>query len=106
MVLSAYYEEYLRGRRGVKYKIKNVKGVEKGDFEGGKYDTLSIPGQNLTTTIDLTLQEYGEWLLEGKSGSIVAIEPTSGEVLSLVSGPSYDPNFANWKRVIAAIFHK
>ncbi len=90
--IEAFYEEYLRGRRGVKYKIKNVKGVEKGDFEDGKYDTLSIPGENLTTTIDLNLQEYGKELMEGKAGSIVAIEPSSGEILSLVSGPSYDPN--------------
>ena len=95
--IEAYYEEYLRGKRGVKYKIKNVKGVEKGDFEDGKYDTLSIPGQNLTTTIDLSLQEYGEELLKGKAGSIVAIEPASGEVLSLVSGPSYDPNLLTGK---------
>ncbi|QSE97801.1 penicillin-binding transpeptidase domain-containing protein [Fulvivirga lutea] len=90
--IEAYYEKYLRGRRGVKYKIKNVKGVEKGDFEDGKYDTLSIPGQNLVSTIDLDLQSYGEMLLEGKSGSIVALEPSTGEILSLVSGPSYDPS--------------
>ena len=95
--IEAYYEKYLRGKRGVKYKIKNVKGVEKGDFEGGKYDTLSIPGQNLTTTIDLDLQQYGEYLMEGKSGSIVAIEPSTGEILSLVSGPSYDPNLLTGK---------
>ena len=95
--IEAYYEKYLRGKRGVKYKIKNVKGVEKGDFEGGKYDTLSIPGQNLTTTIDLDLQQYGEYLMEGKAGSIVAIEPSTGEILSLVSGPSYDPNLLTGK---------
>ena len=89
--VESFYEEYLRGKRGVKYKIKNVKGVEKGDFEDGKYDTLSIPGENLISTIDLKLQEYGESLLKGKSGSIVAIEPATGEILSLVSGPSYDP---------------
>lgn len=96
--LEAYYEKYLRGKRGVKYKIKNVKGVEKGDFEDGEYDTLSIPGQNLTTTIDLNLQEYGEYLMEGKAGSIVAIEPSTGEILTLVSGPSYDPNLLTGKK--------
>lgn len=89
--IEAYYEEFLRGKRGVKYKIKNVRGVEKGRFENGKYDTLSIPGSNLTSTIDLDLQEYGEKLMEGKAGSIVAIEPGTGEILSIVSGPSYDP---------------
>lgn len=89
--LEAYYEKQLRGRRGVKFKIRNVRGIEKGDFEGGKYDTLAIPGKNLTTTIDIELQRYGEELMKGKSGSIVAIEPATGEVLAIVSGPSYDP---------------
>lgn len=90
--IEAYYEEQLRGKRGVKFKIRNVRGIEKGDFEGGKYDTLAIPGENLTTTIDLELQRYGEMLMKGKSGSIVAIEPATGEILSIVSGPSYDPS--------------
>lgn len=89
--LEAYYEKELRGRRGVKFKIKNVRGIEKGRFKDGKLDTLSQPGLNLHTTIDLDLQHYGEKLLEGKSGSIVALEPSSGEVLAIVSGPSYDP---------------
>ncbi|ELR72650.1 Penicillin-binding protein 2 (PBP-2) [Fulvivirga imtechensis AK7] len=89
--IEAYYEEQLRGKRGVKFKIKNVRGIEKGDFEGGKYDTLAIPGKNLTTTIDIDLQRYGEELMKGKAGSIVAIEPATGEILSIVSGPSYDP---------------
>lgn len=95
--VEAYYEEYLRGRRGVKYLMRNKDGVIKGAYEDGKYDTLSIPGQDLTSTIDLTLQEYGEYLLNGKAGSIIAIEPTSGEILSMVSGPSYDPNMLTGK---------
>ncbi|MEQ8241939.1 penicillin-binding transpeptidase domain-containing protein [Fulvivirga sp.] len=95
--IESFYEKQLRGKRGVHYVIKNVRGVEKGVFDGGKYDTLSVPGQNLVSTIDLTLQEYGESLLAGKSGSIVAIEPSSGEILSLVSGPSYDPNLLTGK---------
>jgi len=95
--IEAFYEKQLRGRRGVKFKMKNVRGIEKGAYEDGKYDTLAIPGQNLTSTIDLDLQSYGEWLMEGKSGSIVAIEPASGEILSLVSGPSYDPNMLSGK---------
>ena len=89
--LESFYEEQLRGERGVQYKLKNVRGIDKGNFQDGKWDTLSIPGQNLVSTIDIDLQKYGEQLLEGKSGSIVAIEPSSGEILSLVSGPSYDP---------------
>jgi len=90
--LEAFYEKQLRGRRGVKYKVKNVRGIEKGAYADGEYDTLSIPGENLVSTIDLDLQVYGEELMKGKSGSIVAIEPNTGEILSLVSGPSYDPN--------------
>ena len=89
--IEAFYEEQLRGKRGVRFKLRDVKGVEKGSFSDGKYDTLSVPGQNLVTGIDIDLQLYGEFLMKGKSGSIVAIDPTSGEILSLVSGPSYDP---------------
>ncbi|HZX73016.1 MAG TPA: penicillin-binding protein 2 [Cyclobacteriaceae bacterium] len=89
--IEAFYEEQLRGNRGVRFKLRNVKGIEKGSFDKGSQDTLSVPGKNLTTGIDLELQQYGELLMKGKSGSIVAIEPSTGEILSLVSGPSYDP---------------
>lgn len=89
--IEAFYEEYLRGKRGVKYLMKNKDGVIKGKYEGGKYDTLSYPGQDLVTTLDLDLQEYGEKLMKGKAGSIIAIEPATGEILSMISGPSYDP---------------
>jgi penicillin-binding protein 2 len=90
--IEAYYEEILRGQRGMRFKLRNVKGVEKGSWNNGAYDTLSVPGTDLTTGIDLELQQYAEFLLNGKAGSIVAIEPSSGEVLTFVSGPSYDPN--------------
>lgn len=89
--IEAFYEEQLRGKRGVRFKLRDVKGVEKGSFNNGKYDTMSVPGQNLVTSIDIDLQQYGEFLMKGKAGSIVAIEPSSGEILSIVSGPSYDP---------------
>lgn len=89
--IEAFYEDQLRGKRGVRFKLRNVKGIEKGSFKEGEYDTLSVPGQNLITGIDIDLQQYGEFLMKGKAGSIVAIEPASGEILSLVSGPSYDP---------------
>ena len=90
--IEAFYEEQLRGKRGVRFKLRNVKGILKGSFKDGAYDTLSVPGQNLMTGIDLDLQRYGEYLMRGKAGSIAAIEPSSGEILALVSGPSYDPN--------------
>ncbi len=95
--IEAYYEEFLRGQRGVRFKLRNVDGVEKGSYNNGKIDTLSIPGQDITTTLDFDLQEYGEYLMNGKAGSIIAIEPSSGEILAMVSGPSYDPNLLTGK---------
>lgn len=95
--IEAFYEEQLRGKRGVRFKLRNVKGIEKGSFKNGEYDTLSVPGANLYTGIDLDLQQYGEFLMQGKAGSIVAIEPATGEILSLVSGPSYDPTLLTGK---------
>lgn len=95
--LESYYEEQLRGKRGVKFKIKNVRGVEKGSFNEGEWDTLAVPGEKLVSTIDIKLQAYGEKLMLGKAGSIVSIEPSSGEILAIVSGPSYDPNLLTGK---------
>lgn len=86
------YEKELRGRRGVQYKMVNVRGIEKGRFKHGDYDTLSIPGENLYSTVDIELQNYAETMLKGKAGSIVALEPSTGEILAMASGPSYDPN--------------
>jgi penicillin-binding protein 2 len=96
--LEAYYEVYLRGKRGKKYKIRNVRGVEKGAFKDGLWDTLAIPGLSLKSTIDLELQRYGEKLMNGKAGSIVAIEPKTGEVLSIVSAPTYDPGLFSGRK--------
>ncbi len=86
------YENKLRGRRGMRYKIVNVQGVVKGEFKDGSYDTASVPGQSIQLTIDTELQEYAEKLLKGKIGSLVAIDPNSGEILAMVSAPSYDPH--------------
>ncbi len=91
------YEEYLMGRRGVKYKMVNVRGVEKGSFKDGAYDTLAVAGQNLVSTIDLDLQAYGEYLMNGAKGSVVALEPATGEILAYVSAPFYDPNLFTGK---------
>lgn len=87
------YEKELKGQNGVKYKMVNVRGVEKGPFKGGRRDTLSVPGKNLKATIDLELQQYGEWLMEGLAGGVVALEPKKGEVLSIISSPSYSPGY-------------
>jgi penicillin-binding protein 2 len=90
--LEAYYEPELRGKKGVKYKLVNVRGIEKGAFKNGDLDTISFPGENLQSTIDLSLQLYGEHLMEGKRGSVVALEPKTGEILTIISAPTYDPN--------------
>lgn len=96
--LESYYEKELSGKRGVRFKMRNVDGIDKGSFKQGAYDTLSIPGKNLTTTIDIDLQKFGEELLKGKVGSLVAIEPSTGEILSIISGPSYDPTLLTGRR--------
>lgn len=86
------YEAQMRGLRGVEYKWKNVRNVIKGDYHDGKFDTLAVAGKDLYSTIDLKLQQYAEQLLNGKIGSVVAIEPKTGEILAIASSPSYDPN--------------
>ncbi|MFT7032341.1 MAG: penicillin-binding protein 2 [Cyclobacteriaceae bacterium] len=90
--IESSYEEALRGKRGVKYKMVNVRGIEKGSFKDGKLDTLAVPGEDITLSIDIELQRYAEKLMNGKIGSVVAIEPSTGEILAFVSSPSYDPN--------------
>lgn len=96
--LEEQYETFLRGKRGASYHLINVRGIDQGSFENGKLDTLSIPGQNIISTIDIDLQAYAEKLLEGKIGSLVAIEPSTGEILAMVSVPSYDPELLSGKR--------
>lgn len=90
--LEQYYEKELRGERGESRKVVNVNGIEKGSFRNGELDIPSVPGKNLITTIDLELQAYAEKLMAGSRGSVVAIDPATGEVLVMVSAPSYDPN--------------
>jgi len=86
------YENVLRGQRGVKNMLVDSKGVQKGSYANGAYDTLAVPGEKLTSSLDVRLQKLGEKLMQNKVGSIVAIEPSSGEILAFVSTPSYDPN--------------
>ena len=90
--LESSYEEYLRGKRGLKVKVVNANQVVQGSYQEGKLDIPATPGTNLVSTIDLDLQRYAEYLLENKTGSIIALEPATGEVLTMASGPSYDPN--------------
>ncbi|MBO4646084.1 MAG: penicillin-binding protein 2 [Bacteroidales bacterium] len=86
------YEEELRGVKGKHMVLVDVNNREQGSYKNGAEDVEAIPGKNLWSTLDMGLQKYGEWLMEGKKGSIVAIEPATGEVLCIVSSPSYDPN--------------
>nr|WP_321406512.1 penicillin-binding protein 2 [uncultured Carboxylicivirga sp.] len=86
------YEKELRGTKGVNYVMVDVHGRSKGSFREGRYDTAAITGRNLTLSLDIELQEYAEKLMQNKIGSIVAIEPSSGEILTFVSAPGYDPS--------------
>lgn len=86
------YETLLRGRKGIKNMLVDVHGREIGPYNNGLLDTAPLPGTNLHVTLDAMLQAYGEKLLQNKIGSIVAIEPSTGEILALVSTPGYDPN--------------
>jgi penicillin-binding protein 2 len=86
------YEHLLRGKKGTRIVLVDALNRDIGSFQDGKYDTLAISGINLYSSLDLELQLYGELLMQGKRGSIVAIEPSSGEILALVSSPGYDPN--------------
>ena len=90
--LESYYEDDLRGQRGVKYRMVNSNGVEKGDYKQGKLDVNPVAGKNLYTSIDISLQEYADSLMRHKVGSVVVIEPSTGEILTMVSAPSYDPS--------------
>jgi len=85
------YETLLRGEKGTEILLRDAHGRIKGRYQNGKFDRMPIPGKNLTLSIDLDLQALGERLMTGKLGSIVAIEPKTGEVLCMVSSPTYDP---------------
>lgn len=90
--LERSYEKILRGQRGVKTDVVDVHNRPMGSFMDGQYDTLAISGEGLQCTIDRDLQILAERLMQGKIGSVVAIEPSTGEILSFVSSPSFDPN--------------
>jgi len=90
--IETSYENHLRGIKGIKYIQKDRFNRDLGSFKNGEKDVTPIAGNDITITIDAELQEYGEQLMQNKIGGIVAIDPSSGEILSLVSAPSYNPN--------------
>ena len=85
------YEKNLRGKRGVTIYLVDVYSRIKGSYADGRMDTVAGQGEDIISTVDMDLQEYGELLMKNKSGSIVALEPKTGAVLTLVSSPNYDP---------------
>ena len=86
------YESYLRGTKGVEILLRDAHGRIKGKYEDGIHDQDPIPGKDLTLSLDMDLQAYGEMLMSNKLGSIIMIEPKTGEILCMVSSPSYDPS--------------
>ena len=86
------YEKYLRGTKGEEILIRDANGKIKGRYNDGNSDIAPIAGKDLTLGIDIELQKYGEQLMQNKIGAIVAIEPSTGEILALVSSPTYNPN--------------
>lgn len=86
------YEKYLRGEKGIEILLRDAHGRIQGRYEDGKFDKQPVSGKNLTLSLDLELQAYGEYLMQNKVGSIVMIEPSSGEILCMVTSPSYDPS--------------
>ncbi|TLX77693.1 penicillin-binding protein 2 [Labilibacter sediminis] len=96
--IESTYEKFLRGEKGYKYVLVDVHGREKGAFQDGKFDIPAIAGKDITLTIDIDLQKYGEQLMGNKIGAIVAIEPSSGEILTMVSSPNYNPSLLVGKK--------
>lgn len=96
--VERYYEKQLRGVKGIQILLRDAHGRIKGRYQNGRLDKKPVAGKALTLSIDIELQALGERLLEGKIGSIVAIEPSTGEVLCMVSSPTYDPRIMTGRK--------
>ena len=90
--IERYYEKQLRGKSGLSIVEVDVHNRVKGRYKNGNFDTLAIAGKDIYLSIDAQLQYYGEQLMQNKKGSVVAIEPKTGEILALISSPGYNPN--------------
>ena len=104
--IERFYEKELRGIKGIKYIITSALNNAIESYADGKYDTTARQADPLKMGMDVELQTYGEELMSHKKGCIVAIEPSTGEILSMVSAPSYDPNLLVGKRNISANYPK
>jgi penicillin-binding protein 2 len=90
--VESSYETTLRGQRGVRNVIVDSRGIERESYANGLFDTVEVTGEKVVSSLDIRIQKLGEKLMQNKVGSIVAIEPSTGEVLCFVSSPTYDPN--------------
>ena len=104
--IERFYENELRGRKGVHYIVTSALNNAIESYANGKFDTIAKQGPSLKLGVDIDLQAYGEKLMVNKRGCIVAIEPKSGEILSLVSAPTFDPNLFVGKRNISLNYPK
>ncbi|MCC7246286.1 MAG: penicillin-binding protein 2, partial [Saprospiraceae bacterium] len=102
--LESEYEDYLRGQKGTQAQLKDNLGRFVGKYKDGLLDTAAVAGHDLISSIDIELQAYGEMLMQNKTGSIVAIEPKTGQILAQISGPSYDPNLLTMTQNRGEIF--
>ncbi len=102
--LESEYEKYLKGYKGASNLLKDNFGRIVGKYKEGMLDTAAVPGHDLFSSIDIDLQYYGEQLLQNKTGSIVAIEPQTGQILCMISGPTYDPNLLTMTQERGQIF--
>jgi penicillin-binding protein 2 len=90
--LEKYYEKELRGIPGIRYVLRDNRGQQKGRYENGARDTVAVSGQDLLTSIDLDVQKLAESLMRNKRGGVIAVDPRTGEIIALTSGPYIDPN--------------
>ncbi len=104
--LESYYEKVLRGRKGIKYIVTSATNDALESYADGKYDTTAKSGPELHLGLDIDLQVYGEKLMQNKRGCIVAIEPATGEILAMVSAPSFDPNLLVGRKNIGENYGK
>ncbi|MBT8219586.1 MAG: penicillin-binding protein 2 [Bacteroidia bacterium] len=102
--LEKQYDDKIRGRKGINLLLKDNRGRSVSSYQDGQLDSTAIPGQDIFTTLDIELQRLGEQLLSNKNGSIVAIEPSSGEILALISSPTFNPNLLTINTARSAMF--
>ncbi len=104
--IERFYEKELRGRKGIRYVVTSAMNNPIESYANGKYDTIAKQAPGLKLGMDITLQAYGELLMQNKKGCIVAIEPESGDILAMISAPSFDPNLLVGRRNIGLNYPK